>query len=85
MQGDRGRIYFWSKLRHADLNSKEWIRTCGKKVPGSVPVSCNYIYSKIKVIPESVSNRATIFEVCVLQCGKGKEKRRKEESSRLSD
>lgn len=51
-------------------------KNLGKKVPGSVFVSCNYIYTKIN---ESVSNRATIFDVCVLLCGKGKEKRRKKE------
>lgn len=58
MQGDRGRIYFWSKLRHAGLNSKEWVLgkpslslSSGVDLRvniGSVFIACNYICSEIK-------------------------------------
>lgn len=49
-------------------------KNLGKKVPGSVFVSCNYIYTKIN---ESVSNRATIFDVCSVERGRKSEEKRK--------
>lgn len=68
MQGDRGRIYFWSKLRHADLNSKEWVlgkRSLSLADPrvntGSVFITCNYIGPEIE-------NPIPLEGICIESC-----------------
>lgn len=71
MQGDRGRIYFWSKLRHADLNSKEWVlgkRSLSLADPrvntGSVFITCNYIGPEIE-------NPIPLEGICIESCNRG--------------
>lgn len=84
MQGDRGRIYFWSKLRHTDLNSKEWIRTWERKSLG-VCSSRVIIFILRSMNLYRIVQQSSTFAVWK---GEGKAKKRgregEEECSRLS-
>lgn len=76
MQGDRGRIYFWSKLRHADLNSKEWIRTWERKSLG-VCSSRVIIFILRSMNLYRIVQQSSTFAFCCVERGRKSEEKRK--------